>query len=267
MAAMLNTVLEKLNLAKAHDDPPKEPDAEEIKELREKFKEAQQEHVFHYYDHLSVADKASLFEQLSKIDPHHVNELADKTLRPAKTEQKEEAPELAPLPGSASASMLDSSKEDLDSWSHQGLELVAENKLAVVLMAGGQGTRLGSSAPKGCYNIGLPSKKTLFQLQGERIEKLQHLAAAKHKKQDVIVPWYIMTSGPTRKPTQDFFEEHNYFGLAKENVVIFEQGTLPCISNEGKILMESKSKVRLLLQDRLHYIGGLTSVCTGRCRP
>lgn len=52
-----------------------------------------------------------------------------------------------------------------------------------------------------------------------------------------------MTSGPTRGPTESFFKEHNFFGLKPENVFIFEQGVLPCISNEGKILMETKSKV------------------------
>jgi UDP-N-acetylglucosamine/UDP-N-acetylgalactosamine diphosphorylase len=114
-----------------------------------------------------------------------------------------------------------------------------------VLMAGGQGTRLGSSAPKGCFDIGLPSKKSLFQLQGERIRKAEMLAAKKQGKEagSVTVPWYVMTSGPTRGPTQEFFEKNNYFGLKKENVVVFEQGVLPCISNEGKILLESKSKV------------------------
>ncbi|CRK18162.1 hypothetical protein BN1723_019396, partial [Verticillium longisporum] len=111
-------------------------------------------------------------------------------------------------------------------------------------MAGGQGTRLGSSAPKGCFNIDLPSNKSLFQIQAERIRKVQELAAAKAgASTPAVVPWYVMTSGPTRGPTQEFFEKNSYFGLDKANVVIFEQGVLPCISNEGKILLESKGRV------------------------
>lgn len=156
------------------------------------------------------------------------------------------------MPEDATSSVLDSSSENLDKWYASGLDLVAENKVAVVLMAGGQGTRLGSSAPKGCFDIGLPSKKSLFQLQGERIARVERLASKKHGKDNVTVPWYVMTSGPTRGPTAKFFEENNYFGLKKENVVIFEQGVLPCISNEGKILLESKSKVRQHALPRQH---------------
>lgn len=114
------------------------------------------------------------------------------------------------------------------------------------VFVGGQGTRLGSSAPKGCFDVGLPSKKSLFQLQAERIRKVQELAAKKAGKDSVVVPWYVMTSGPTRGPTQKFFEENNYFGLDGANVLFFEQGVLPCISNDGKIILESKAKVRFL---------------------
>lgn len=149
---------------------------------------------------------------------------------------------MEPLPESATASILDSKPEDIEKWYESGLDLIAENSVGVVLMAGGQGTRLGSSDPKGCFNIGLPSEKSLFQIQAERIRKVAKLAHKKSGK-DVVVPWYVMTSGPTRGPTEKYFKENNYFGLKAENVIIFEQGVLPCISNEGKILLENKGKV------------------------
>jgi UDP-N-acetylglucosamine/UDP-N-acetylgalactosamine diphosphorylase len=239
----INTALEKLNLTGGAASA-KEPSEEEVNELKAKYEKAGQGQVFAFYDKLSTAEKATLFEQLSNFDPDYINEITDKALNPPKTEAVEA--KLEPLPDNATSSVLDSKAEDLSKWYDSGLELIAENKVAVVLMAGGQGTRLGSSAPKGCYDIGLPSQKSLFQLQGERIAKVELLAKKKHGKDSVTVPWYVMTSGPTRGPTEKFFEENDYFGLKKENVSIFEQGVLPCISNEGKILLESKSKVSIV---------------------
>ena len=192
---------------------------------------------------MTTAEKASLYERLVSIDPDNINEITERALHPPKQSDGDEEAKLEPLPESTVASLLDSKTDDIQSWYESGLDLVAEGQVAVVLMAGGQGTRLGSSAPKGCFNIGLPSEKSLFQIQAERIWKVQRLAEKKSGKKNIVVPWYVMTSGPTRKPTEQFFEENNYFGLGKDDVTIFEQGVLPCISNDGKILLESKSKV------------------------
>jgi UDP-N-acetylglucosamine/UDP-N-acetylgalactosamine diphosphorylase len=241
----VNDLLEKLNITspKEQEAPPKEPTAEQLQTLRETYEKADQEHLFAFYDELDTESKAALYEQLSNFDPKRINILADKALHPPKTDDSRK-PSVEPLPESATASLLDLPKEDIEKWYNTGLGLIADNKVGVVLMAGGQGTRLGSSAPKGCFDIGLPSKKSLFQMQGERILKVQQLAQKySGSNEKVVVPWYVMTSGPTRKPTEDYFKAHNYFGLEKEDVIIFEQGVLPCISNEGKILMESKSKV------------------------
>ena len=241
----VNDLLEKLNITspKEQEAPSKEPTAEQLQTLRETYEKANQEHLFAFYDELDTESKAALYEQLSSFDPKRINVLADKALHPPKADDSKK-PSVEPLPVSATASLLDLAKEDIEKWYNTGLGLIADNKVGVVLMAGGQGTRLGSSAPKGCFDIGLPSKKSLFQMQGERILKAQQLAQKySGSNEKVVIPWYVMTSGPTRKPTEDYFKAHNYFGLEKENVIIFEQGVLPCISNEGKILMESKSKV------------------------
>ena len=241
----VNDLLEKLSVsAKEQKAPVREPLPEELETLRKSYEIANQGHVFAFYDELDTEAKASLYEQLSSIDPIRINILAHKAIHPPKKDESK-PPSVEPLPDSATASLLDLPKEDIEKWYNTGLRLIADNKVGVVLMAGGQGTRLGSSAPKGCFDIVLPSQKSLFQMQGERILKVQQLAEKySGGKEKAVVPWYVMTSGPTRKPTEDFFEAHNYFGLEKENVIIFEQGILPCISNEGKMLMENKSKVQ-----------------------
>jgi UDP-N-acetylglucosamine/UDP-N-acetylgalactosamine diphosphorylase len=132
---------------------------------------------------------------------------------------------LAPLPEECFDSILEASSDKVNEWQSIGLKQIAQNKVGVILLAGGQGTRLGSSAPKGCYDIQLPSTKSLFQIQAERIFKLQALAREQEGVTgEVIIPWYVMTSGPTRAATVKFFEEHNYFGLSQDNVVFFEQG-------------------------------------------
>lgn len=264
-AAVEDTVknlLEKLKLtSKPESAPPTEPSEQELKVLRDSYAKEGQEHVFAFYDELSISEKRSLYERLSAINLEHLNKIIHKALNPVKSTDQGEEPKLEPLPESSTASILDSKGEDVEKWYSLGLGLVIEGQVAVVLMAGGQGTRLGSSAPKGCFDIGLPSHKSLFQIQAERIRKVQQLAEKKSGKKNIVIPWYVMTSGPTRGPTEKFFQEHDYFGLRKDDVVIFEQGVLPCISNEGKILLETKSKVYPMFP--LHGFGSGLPYCTG----
>ncbi|CCX08913.1 UTP-glucose-1-phosphate uridylyltransferase [Pyronema domesticum] len=217
-----------------------EPAHEEVQALVEQFASVGQEHLFTFWDELSSEEKASLWQQLKTFDIQRIAKLSEEALNPP---PPAETPVVEPLPTSATASILDSPESYIKFWYDIGLDIIGAGEVAVVLMAGGQGTRLGSSAPKGCFDVGLPSHKSLFQLQAERIIKVQELAAKKVGKDSVVIPWYVMTSGPTRGPTQAFFEQNNYFGLEKENVMFFEQGVLPCISNDGKIILESKSRV------------------------
>jgi len=148
-----------------------------------------------------------------------------------------------PLPDTSSYSLIDSPVEIKQKWSDIGLEAISKGEVGVILMAGGQGTRLGSSKPKGCYNIGLPSNKSLFQIQAEKLQKIQNLANAKHGT-DGKINWYIMTSQPTRNDTENFFIDNKFFGLSSDQVTFFNQGTLPCFDKEGeKILLESQDKI------------------------
>jgi UDP-N-acetylglucosamine/UDP-N-acetylgalactosamine diphosphorylase len=246
MASTIQAIRSALTGGASGASGPAEPTAESLAALRERYTAASQDHVFSFWDGLSSAERGALFEQLSSFDPAHINKITDRALNPPapiEPAAAETSSALEPLPDAATASILDSDAADIAKWHDAGLDLIAAGKVAVVLMAGGQGTRLGSSAPKGCYDIGLPSAKSLFQIQAERILRVQTLAAARSSADKAIVPWYVMTSGPTRGPTEAFFKENNHFGLDPANVFVFEQGVLPCISNEGKILLESKSRV------------------------
>lgn len=103
----------------------------------------------------------------------------------------------------------------------------------------------------------LLSGKTLFQLHAERIVKLQQLVEEGDggtiegftqltSPAKVKIPWYIMLSDSVHAKTVDFFTSHKYFGLDPEQIVFFDQSDFPCLTPEGKIIMESSSKVESL---------------------
>jgi UDP-N-acetylglucosamine/UDP-N-acetylgalactosamine diphosphorylase len=196
-----------------------------IAQLRQRYETAKQGHLFKRWHQLSEPEREALAEQLINLDIERVNRIYLTAIDAEKdAADSSKAERIDPLPVDLSDTTLNPSK--VKEWEGIGMKAIANGEVAVLLMAGGQGTRLGSSAPKGCYDIGLPSHKSLFQYQAERILCLQRLAASREGKRagSVIIPWYVMTSGPTRSDTEDFFKENKFFGLDPANVIFFEQG-------------------------------------------
>ncbi|KAI5897950.1 nucleotide-diphospho-sugar transferase [Schizophyllum commune H4-8] len=209
--------------------------------LLQRYRAAGQEHLLKFWEQLSAEERDALAKQLDALDIERVNRIYQKAVS-SESQSASEPDTIEPLPEDASDS---ASSERSSEWRRAGLEAIARNAVGVLLMAGGQGTRLGSSSPKGCYDIGLPSHKTLFQYQAERISRLQTVAEEEFGKPkgSVTIPWYVMTSGPTRPETERFFKSHKYFGLDPKNVIFFEQGTLPCLTMDGKVLLDSPGHV------------------------
>ncbi len=194
------------------------PSSSDLEALRKTWQVAGQDHVFTFYDQLSPKEQQSLYDQLVSINPSRVNSIHSAALQAEKDAANSTSDDISPPPSDCVGTII-GHPEQANEWNEIGLKSIKEGKVGVLLMAGGQGTRLGSSAPKGCYDIGLPSHKSLFQLQAERIKRLEIVAQASQS-----IPWYIMTSGPTRKPTEDFFKQNAYFGLKEDQIIFFEQG-------------------------------------------
>lgn len=201
----------------------------EIDSIRKILKEHGQEHVLAFWDRLDPVQQKGLLAQLKSIDFKNIAKMK-RMLEAAGSAAQEAAKELRPAP----AMVLEGSKQK--SAIAEGEKALAAGRVGVLLVAGGQGSRLGFEGPKGCYLIGPVSNCSLFEIHSRKVLALE-------QKYHADVPFYIMTSELNDEPTKLFFKNNGYFGLKKKNVVFFKQGMWPALTADGKIILDRPDSI------------------------
>lgn len=194
-------------------------------DLVQLLEEKQQLHLIDYYDKLDTADKTTLVEQIHSLDWRLLDVLKQK-------EETTKRGKITPL----TARTISEINENRTRYETLGLKAIREGKVAAVLLAGGQGSRLGYDGPKGTVNIGVTKEVYIFQMLFKNTLKVTEKAGA-------YVPFYIMTSQKNHKETIQFLEDHDYFGYPSEYVTFFTQEMAPCVDFNGQILMEEMNQI------------------------
>lgn len=133
---------------------------------------------------------------------------------------------------------LDEIEERKEAFRATGLEAIRSCKVGAILLAGGQGTRLGFDKAKGMYNIGVTRELYIFEQLIDNLKKVTNEAGA-------WVPLYVMTSEKNDAQTRQFFEEHNYFGYHKDFIKFFVQEMVPAVDFEGNVLLEAQDSLAM----------------------
>lgn len=203
---------------------------EKLLATKEILKKYGQEHLLSNYEKLSDEDKSRLLNDILTIDFGEISKLYEQTKHKIEFENCK----IEPIEHVDKAKL---SNEEIQKYSEIGIEQIKKGKLAAVTMAGGQGTRLGHNGPKGIFDLGLDSHKSIFEILCDTLKLAR-------KKYGVVVPWYIMTSDENNDETVEFFEKNNYFDYPKEAVKFFIQGEMPMINKEGKILLNEEGLIK-----------------------
>lgn len=185
-----------------------------------------QTHICKYVEALSGDAQKKLLDQIKNIDWNFLD-----CLKPA---PHRKSADIQPI----SALSIAEISSDKARYKQSGLEAIRAGRLCLLLLAGGQGTRLGYDKPKGSFNIGIHRELYIFELLiGHTLDVVQMA--------DTWIPMYIMTSDINYHDTVSFFREHNYFGYNPEYLHFFVQELNPATDFDGKILMSSESSLAL----------------------
>ena len=172
-------------------------------EILEVLKKYNQEHLVKYYDELNTEEQENLLSQIERIDFEYMNELFNANHEFDMKENK-----ITSVPA------IEKKKLDLQKYEAIGAEKIKNGELAICSMAGGQGTRLGHSGPKGTLMLDLDKPTSIFETIAIKLKEA-------HKKYEVLIYWYVMTSEQNDEETQNFFIQNNFFGYDKEYIIFF----------------------------------------------
>jgi UDP-N-acetylglucosamine/UDP-N-acetylgalactosamine diphosphorylase len=192
-----------------------------------------QEHLLHWWDELDPAGRERLAEQIHAIDFAQLRSLFETA---ASADVPLDIAQIRPAP----VLRLPTTFED---WIAQeraaetGLAALKAGHVGILIVAGGQGTRLGYDGPKGTFPIGPVTGASLYQILAEKVLSLV-------RRVEVRIPVFVMTSPENDTATQSFFAEHRYFGLEREDVVFFRQATMPAVDrHSGRVLLAEKGQI------------------------
>ena len=198
----------------------------DYKQIYGLLEEHSQTHLLDFYHELSHDEQKALLSQIQELD--------FSLLGLKKSQVSSQNCTIEPL-GAMTVAEIERNK---DKFEEEGLKALSQNKIGAVLLAGGQGTRLGFDLPKGCFNVGITRDLYIFQcLVNNMLDTV--------RKCGNFFPLYIMTSEKNHDDTVSFFEKHNYFGYDRSRVSFFKQEMAPSVDFNGKILMESKGRISL----------------------
>ena len=198
-------------------------------ETMEKIKKYGQEHLLQFYDELTDSQKRTLEKQLEELDFDYID---------IYNNRKEISSDREAVYEPLEAMRLEDIEKDRERFERAGLSALRDCKVGAVLLAGGQGTRLGFDKPKGMFNIGINKDIYIF----ERI--ISNLLDVVNKT-GCYIPLFIMTSTKNDEDTRTFFREKNYFGYDKKFIYFFVQSMAPSIDFNGKFYMEDKDCISL----------------------
>ncbi len=208
---------------------------ERLERAKERARTYGQEHLFTYWSELSDSQRATLLEDIEQIDFVPIPDLVERFVRAKPSHDHHLRIEPAPFVSRGEVERRDTAIREAET---RGNDLIAGGKVAALMVAGGQGTRLGFDGPKGCLPVTPISGKPLFAVFAEQI-------LATGRRAGRTIPWYVMTSPANDAATQDFFRRNAFFGLTAEQVRFFQQGVMPAFGTDGLVLLEAKHRVAL----------------------